>query len=94
MPPDSDQPASLHPGPMREKYWTELNDAGKIERLHEVVKRLMRQHEQTAKTASDAKVIAEDHQHASDGTALMPVNAFNRDKCGAELENRRDEKYF
>ncbi len=91
----SDQPASSQVcQPMREKYWAELDDAGKIERLHEVVKRLMRQHEQTAKTASDARIIAEAHQHASDGTALMPVDSFNRDRQGAELGSRRDEKYF
>ena len=80
-------------GPCREKYWTELDDAGKIARLHEVVKDLQRQLIRVTKTANDAERVSQDHEHGGNGKVLMPVGAFNRDACN-EVGRRRDEKWF
>lgn len=80
-------------GPCREKYWDELDDAGKIQRLRQIVKELQCQLLRTTKTANDAERVSQDHEHGKDGKVLMPVNAFNREQC-AESPRRRDEKYF
>ena len=77
----------------REKYWEELDDAGKIARLRQIVKQLEHRVESLSKTASDAGIVARDHQHSADGTVLMPVDSFNRNGS-AEVGRRRDEKYF
>jgi hypothetical protein len=79
--------------PCREKYWAELADAEKIERLRQIIKQLEYRLRDTAKTANDAHRIAEDHQHGSRGKVLMPINAFNRE-VGGQVGAIRDEKYF
>lgn len=91
----SDQPtgSGLLSGPCREKYWSELDDAGKIARLHEVVKRLERQVASLTKTANDAHRIAESHEHGATGVVMMPVDSFNRNE-GAEVGRQRDPKWF
>lgn len=80
-------------GPSREKYWTELDDAGKVERLHTVVKELQRQLERVGKTANDAHRVAESHEHSQTGEVMMPVDSFNRGES-TEAARRRDEKWF
>ncbi len=85
--------SGLLSGPCREKYWEELDDAGKIQRLRQVVKDLQSQLARTTKTANDAECVSQDHEHGKDGKVLMPVGAFNRakDECATR---RRDEKWF
>lgn len=80
-------------GACREKYWKELNDAEKIERIHMVVKELINQLNRTAKVAGDAHRIAEDHKHGPHGEPMMPIGAFNR-TGGEESMRRRDNEYF
>lgn len=88
----TERSAGLINGPCREKYWTELDDTGKIERLREVVKQLERKLQATAKTASDAHCIATGHEHGGKGDVLMPPDAFNREQ--SEQCRKRDEKWF
>lgn len=83
---------TLHPSSQcREKYWEELDDAGKIARLRDVVKRLERQVTNMSATASRASEVAKNHQHAPSGEVLVPANDRN---CGNEVGGRRDEKWF
>lgn len=56
-------------GIAREKYWEELTDAEKIDRLREVVASLSRDNE----TLSKGLVDLVRHQHGPDGSVLTPL---------------------
>lgn len=74
-------------GPRRDKNWDELDDAERVERMREVVKRLQRQVE------AQAVVIGrlEEHTHAGDGSLLIPL----RNRHGlCEGSYRRGEEWF
>lgn len=79
-------------GAAREKYWKELTDAEKIERLHMVVKQLMNRADAAQIVADDAHRIAEDHQHAASGVVMVPANLSNRRV--SESPRRTDNEYF
>ena len=78
--------------PQREKYWSELDGAQRVERLRAVVRRLMSQLDDARATISKLKRASECHEHsATTGLPVMPVKPAN------ELQNeasapRRVEK--
>lgn len=84
---------AIPPQATREKYWEELDDAGKIARLRQVVKNLESQIVGLSNAAYKALSIAKDHQHAaSTGDVLIPARPSSD---GAELSGRRrDDKWF
>ena len=79
-------------GSCREKYWSELTDAEKIERLHQVVKQLMGDVKRTSRVADAARRTSEAHQHATSGEVLVPA----RSDAGNEACSRPNynEQYF
>ncbi len=56
----------------RDKYWSELDDAGKIERMHGVVLSLRSQLDQSQQELHSLR----QHQHAADGALMVPLQEF------------------
>ena len=46
-------PESIPTGISREKYWKELNDSERIERMHHIIKKLLRENECLVKAITD-----------------------------------------
>ena len=63
------QGASNINGPCREKYWDEMTDAQKIQKLREVVIWMGRDLQDARETIATMSR----HQHAQDGTLLAPI---------------------
>lgn len=72
----------------RDKYWAELTDAEKIERMHTQVKMLMRQVESMGGIVANLR----DHRHGSDGGLLVPMS--NRNSMSESAGYRRGEEWF
>jgi len=77
---------------MREKYWHELTDPEKIERMHAVVKAMMHANEQLRAELSSMR----DHQHGPGGDVLVPARmhppGYGQGRISGEV--RREGEYF
>jgi len=77
--------------PQREKYWEELNDKEKTERMHLVVKQLMRQVEELIDT--NRKLM--NHIHTPDGKMAVPFGNYGGNPLGSGAYYKSDrDKWF
>ena len=57
----------------REKYWSELDQAQKVERTRGVVKRLLQDNRELRQTVSELVRVVSHHEHGVLGTTMTPV---------------------
>lgn len=76
-------------GPQREKHWEELDDHGKIERLHQVIKQQQTLIQRMAGYLD--KLIT--HQHVDD-KMVQPIEHPNSESYGGFHHRSRDDKWF
>jgi hypothetical protein len=95
-------------GPTREKYWSEITDAEKVERMRGVVKRLERRNEELHDLLRKVLPLVTGHAHGADGKPVMnadhvlradePLGYYNGPKIGYGVRlgdgNGPDEVYF
>ncbi len=62
----------------REKFWSELNDSEKIERLRSELKRAIRMANDALSEAYSAKRVAKEHAHL-DGKVVVSAHDADRD---------------
>jgi hypothetical protein len=67
----------------REKYWSELTDAEKVERMREILKRSERRNEELQEMLHRLAPLVTGHQHGSDGRPVVPADrAFQSELRG------------
>ncbi len=72
----------------REKYWSELDDKEKIERLRQIVK----QHQNELRRLSASVEVLMNHEHGKSGQILSPVRHGGWHTFPAREDN--DKIYF
>ena len=76
--------------PGREKYWVELDDAGKIERLRNVIK----EHERAISKIADVLDRLISHEHLN-GRIVHPIELANQESYGKLYYKRsRSDEWF
>lgn len=78
--------------PQREKYWSELDDAGRTERLRIVVRQIMRQMDSSKASIRRLKDAIEVHEHSVySGKPVLHVETYDRSQCDEARPRRINE---
>ena len=74
----------------REKYWSELDADGKVERMRRRVKSLQRQVEELQSIVRAMK----EHSHTSQGIIVVPLHKRMQDESSCSRPGMAEQDYF